>query len=236
VIKAIASLIFAATIFTFPAPAFAQASSDQEAAANEIVVVGERGEKIQFTADALRDAAKAFQRHRKSLAPNAQMYLRAERGQVIGRRLWLAERRGAKRTIDLVEDANGRIALPVSQISSGKWELRTSRTGSTLRVRPWIDSGNSSETNRRIGDMRLFCRVMLAFERFPLPLRLLANSVDPCGKDRGPLNIRMAHPIARATVDGVSEPLALSEDRLSYRLSLFDRSISSDALLRVVYR
>lgn len=203
---------------------------------DEIVVVGERGEKVQFTADSLRDAAKAFQRYRKALAPNARMYLRADRGEVIGRRLWLAERRGAKRTIDLAEDASGRIALPVGEISSGKWELRTSRTGSTLRVRPWIDSGNSSETDRRIGDMRLYCRVMLAFERLPLPLRLLATSVDPCGKDRGPLNIRMARPIARATIDGVSEPLELSEDRLSYRLSLFDRSISNDARLRVVYR
>jgi len=210
---------------------------------NDIVVIGDNGNLFRLTADSLRDAARAFGQHRDTYAPAANLYLQVEAadgGSLDDVEIYLRARRrgpdGDRQTIDLPLDANHRAALPIDQVITGQWELRTNHARGGIRVRPLVLSPGSSLPDRRFGDLRVQCRVSIAFARLSLPMRALAGALGPCGSSRVILLTRASRPITAATITDYPTPLPIREDGVTYSVPLHDQNISNEARLRLTYR
>jgi hypothetical protein len=212
-------------------------------AEQDIVVVGDNGNLFRLTADSLRDAARAYQQHHVTYAPGATLYLlveSADSSSLDGVDVYLrARRRGAdgdRATISLPLDTNQRAVLPVDQVATGQWELRTNRTRGGIRIRPLVLSPGSSLPDRRFGDLRLQCRVSIAFARLSLPMRALAGALGPCSSSRVTLLTRATRPISAANITGYATPLTIRDDGVTYAVPLHDQSITNEARLRLTYR
>lgn len=209
----------------------------------DIVVVGDNGNLFRLTADSLRDAARAYQQHHATYAPGSALYLlveSADGSSLDGVDVYLrARRRGAdgdRATISLPLDADQRAVLPVDQVATGQWELRTNRTRGGIRIRPMVLSPGSSLPDRRFGDLRLQCRVSIAFARLSLPMRALAGALGPCSSSRVTLLTRATRPISAANITGYATPLTIRDDGVTYAVPLHDQSITNEARLRLTYR
>lgn len=253
---ATAAGLLAAVLLSAAGPAHAQptaangnveVSTDSEPAdagdSDDIIVVGDNGNLFRLTADSLRDAARAYSQHRGTFAPAASLFLQVEAADgssLDDVELYLrARRRGAdgdRQSIDLPLDANHRAVLPVDQVISGQWELRTNRARGGIRIRPLVLSPGSSLADRRFGDLRVQCRVSIAFARLSLPMRALAGALGPCGSSRVTLLTRASRPISAATVTGYPAPLPIRDDGVTYAVPLHDQTIPNEARLRLTYR
>ena len=214
-----------------------------DSGSDDIVVVGDNGNLFRLTADSLRDAARAYRQHQPAFGPAATLYLQVEPGEdglIEGVDLYLRARRrnaeGGFAPVALPLDANSRAAVPLAQVATGQWELRTNRARGGIRIRPLVLPPGTGLADRRFGDLRLQCRVSIAFARLSLPMRALAGAVGPCGSSRVTLITRATRPISAATVTGYATPLTIRDDHLSYIVPLADSSISNEARLRLTYR
>jgi hypothetical protein len=227
-----------------PAPtAQSFADVDADEGSEDIVVVGDSGSETTLSADALRDAAQAFQRHRPAFAPQARFFFRVQpsAGQSLENiDLRLRDRRrnadGGYDRIDLTLDADGMFELPVEVVLSGTWSLRTSAPAGTLRIRPQILSPGSSLYDRRFGDARLQCRVAIAFARLNIAFRALASAANPCNRRNVGLYLAAPRPIDAVMITGWTEPIEIRPDRLSFRVPLHEEAISNDARMRITFR
>ena len=218
-------------------------ATEDNAGNDDIVVIGDSGSSFRLTADSLRDAVRAFNEHRARFAPDATLYFLVETGDggaLDGLTLYLRARRrdadGDRAYIDLPLDANNRIVLPLDQVASGDWELRANRARGGIRMRPQILSPGSTIADRRFGDMRLQCRVSIAFARLSLPVRLIAGAVGPCGSSAVNLVTRAPQPISAVTISDYATPIEIRDDGISFVVPLQVEAISDEARLRLTYR
>jgi hypothetical protein len=224
-----------------PAPAGAASASDPAEDSGDIIVVGDNGQSYSLTADALRDAVRAFRAHRAAYAPDAVFYFRASLtdGDVDGLDLYLRRRRGAANAADpvhLERDPAGYYRVPIDLVADGDWELRANRARSALQLRPLILSPASRIADRRFGDLRLQCRVAIAFARLGLPARMAVGALGPCGSSRVALYMRADRPVASVSITGYSGTIALREDAMAIRVPLADAAITNEDRLRITYR
>ena len=210
---------------------------------DDIVVVGDNGGSYRLTGDSLRDAARAYREHRATFAPNAQLYFAVEAGDggtLDGLTLYLRARErsadGSRTIVDLPLDERGRFILPMDVMASGDWDLRANRSRGGIRIRPLVLSPGSEIADRRFGDMRLQCRVSVAFARLSLPIRLLAGAVGPCSSSSVQLYTRVPRPLSTVTITDYAEPIDVRPDGLSYHVPLQDERIGNEARLQHVYR
>lgn len=215
-------------------------AADAPTGGDDIVVIGNSGGTLKLTADALRDAAKAFRSHRAQFAPAATLYLIVRGDAPDDLSFWLHKKRATRDTGDqrlpLALDAEGRMALPVDRLVEGGWELRTSRRGEAVKLKLWVASPGTTTELRRFGDLRLQCRASLAFARLGLPARALAGALDPCASSRFALYEQAVRPIASVEIEGASGPVLVHSDGLSYRVPLADRAIRNSAWVTIRYR
>ena len=100
-----------------------------------------------------------------------------------------------------------------------------------------VRSTNVPADMRRLGDLRLECKVMVAVakEEMPLWVKLLVNSflltTDWCSVEKLQLSSRSDRMITSATlVDGaVRKPLEISEEGMGFVAPLGERQFSDDA-------
>lgn len=252
--SATAAGYLAAVLLSATAPASARSASpaalpsdaDSQPAAtgsDDIVVVGDNGSLFRLTADSLRDAVRAYRQHQSTFAPAATLYLQVESGDgssLEGLDLYLRARRrgpdGDHAIINLPLDAANRAVVPLDQVASGQWDLRSNRSRGGIRIRPLILSPGTTIADRRFGDLRLQCRVSIAFARLSLPMRALAGAVGPCGSNRVILLTRASRPISTASITGYPTPLTIRDDGVTYAVPLHDQTISNEARLRLTYR
>jgi FixH len=219
-----------------PIDAEAQGSDD-------IVVVGDNGGAYRLTADSLRDAARAYAEHRGEFAPQASLYFAVEAGDggtLDGLALYLRARRrsddGGRAIVELPLGEQGRFVLPLDLLLAGDWDLRANRARGGIRIRPLVLSSGSEIADRRFGDMRLQCRVSIAFARLSLPVRLLAGALGPCGSSRVRLFTSAPRPLSVVTITGYAEPIEVRADGMSYEVPLSVASIGNEERLRHIYR
>ncbi len=210
---------------------------------DDIVVIGDNGNAFRLTADSLRDAARAYRENRSSYAPLAQLYFAVEAGDggpLDGLSLYLrARRRGDDGNRDVVElplDDQRRFVLPMDVMASGGWDLRANVSRGGIRIRPLVLSPDSTIADRRFGDLRLQCRVSIAFARLSLPLRMLAGAAGVCNNGNISLLTRAPRALVDVTLSDYGDPIEISEDRIAYRVPLHDERISNEARMRHVYR
>lgn len=202
----------------------------------EIIVVGDSGTETPLSADSLRDAAQAFARNRKTFAPDAQLYLWL-RSEAPDARFFLRDR-DRNPADDVLLDKTGadRFALPAGLLVSGRWQLRVRGTRSVPKLQPLVLSPGSTFTDRRFGDVRLQCRVSIAFARMSFAVRALAGAIGPCASKRVALFMAAPRQIARATIDRPARDLALSKNLSAVRVPLHDEAIGNEARLSLTYR
>lgn len=227
----------AQTALEGPASVTATDAAEEDGNA-DIVVLGESGNGTSLSADSLRDAAQAFQRHRAEFAPLATFSFVVEpvAGQPLGDiavRLRSTRRNaeGGYESIALPIDADGAFVLPVDQVVSGRWTLRSSQRDGSIRIRPTILSPGNGRFNRRIGDVRLHCRVAMAFMRLGLIQRAAMGAIGPCGSSNVALYYGTPRPIVSASISGWNETLPVRDDRMSVRVPLHEDAIGNEQRL-----
>ena len=223
-----------------PTPVVANDQTSEAADSGEILVVADNGGETRLSADSLRDAARAFNRYKPTYAPNATLYFTVL-APAPDLHLYLQRQErdseGLRPRITLALDGEGRFVLPVATILDGSnWVLKSARASDHVRIRPIPLSPGSSVGNRRFGDLRLACRVAIAFERLALPLRGLVGMVGPCTSSRFSLYMSSPRAIASASLDGYTGPLAIRSDGMSVYAPLHDRNISNEARYHITYR
>jgi hypothetical protein len=148
-------------------------------------------------------------------------------------------------TLALPVDADARFEVPRSrQAWDADAELILSRKRKEVRVWPYIRTPGLAENQRRLGDIRLECRVMVAIAKKEAPFFIvaLANTVlltgDWCTfmKDKNSnWSVRMPAELASAVlVDGNRSRNLRVEDN-AFMVPLFDTGWSDDALIEVGY-
>jgi hypothetical protein len=183
-----------------------------------------------------------------ALAPNVPRLLFAARSAQGG------PLRGALPAAKLVAD-DFSLALPLDgaaqfsvprnqQAWDSKAELVLDRKRREVRVWPSINSPGLRANQRRLGDIRLECQVVLAVAKKEAPLWAVAlvNTViltpDWCGfmknQDR-PWDVAMAAPLASAYIQDGNRSAALKVKGKRFQVAIGDTSWSNDALIEVAY-
>ena len=222
-----------------PAPASAQqdAANAVEDESSEIIV--EAGGRAQLTADMLRDAARAFIRHRPAFAPSAKLYLRVfgdtqTLGFVLRKRR--AGRDGVRESRELELDSRNLLTLPVDLVQTGEWELRVRGARTAPLIGPVPLSPGSELDDRRFGDVRLWCPVTVAFIRLGFATRTLFGALGFCSNPRAVVHMGMGRALTSATIDSPAQALELVNEGMGVRVPVADPAISNEARMRVVYR
>jgi hypothetical protein len=210
---------------------------------DDIVVVGDNGSQFRLTGDALRDALRAFVRHRPIYAPAGRLIFSVTANgnpSLDGVQVYLRARRrlrdGTRAILDLPLSRDGGFELPGDALSLGEWDLRVAGARGGIRIRPLVLSPGTSIADRRFGDFRLQCRVSIAFARLSLPLRALAGAVGPCSSSRVALYARAPQALSAVAITGYTAPIDIRPNGVSFRVPLHESSIGNEARLRLVYR
>lgn len=202
----------------------------------DIVVIGNNGTEALLTADSLRDAAKAFRKHAPAFAPASTLWFVASGAVEPTPTIWLRAARagpdGRHATMPLTVDADHRFTVPLDIALTGQWQMRASGRTGGVAVRPLVLTPGSTVDDRRFGDLRLQCRVSIAFARLSFATRALAGALDPCDNKRFGLHAKMPRQVATATIDG-RRTLALGKDGWSVAVPLADQSITNEQRLRI---
>jgi hypothetical protein len=156
-----------------------------------------------------------------------------------------AKLQGEDFALALPVDADARFEVPRSrQAWDTDAELILSRKRKEVRVWPYIRTPGLADNQRRLGDIRLECRVMVAIAKKEASFYVVAlvNTVlltgDWCTfmKDKNSnWSVRMPAELASAVlVDGNRSRNLRVEDN-AFMVPLFDTSWSDDALIEVAY-
>lgn len=134
--------------------------------------------------------------------------------------------------------ADGSFVLPRSEAAEDEnTDLMLNKKKGAFRWHADVRSLNVPAGTRRLGDLRLECRVMVAVakEEMPLWVKLLVNSFlltsDWCSVEKLQLSSRADAMITSATlVDGaVRKPLEISDEGMGFVAPLGERQFSDDA-------
>ena len=156
-----------------------------------------------------------------------------------------AKLQGDDFTLALPVDADARFEVPRSrQAWDADAELILSRKRKEVRVWPHIRTPGLADNQRRLGDIRLECRVMVAIAKKEAPFYIvaLANTVlltgDWCtfmkDKDRT-WSVRMPAELASAVLVDGNRSRNLGVEDKAFKVPLFETSWSDDALIEVAY-
>lgn len=200
----------------------------------DIVVTGMGATGYRLTADQLRDAVRAFEQHKAEFAPDATLRWRVL---PVTEAEGLAVRlvRGNER-IEVAVDAAGEFTLPAEPVLSGNWRLQTNAGRRQIRIRPLTFSPGSTDSDYRMGDGRLLCRVFWAFanNQFSLFQRMAFGAVGGCGSRRVAIWYRSEEPVATARAGDLA--LDVREDGSAYRPLLHDAGIGNDVRVLITHR
>lgn len=207
------------------------------------MVIGQNGDKTRLTADSLRDAAQAYQKYRAEFAPTASFQFEIRnadpakiRGLTLYLRHRLRERDGSFQTRDIALDQQGRFLLPVELATTAAWELRTTPNRAGLQISPLILSPGTDIADRRMGDLRLQCRVAVAFVRLSIAFRALVSAVNPCNNRSFGIYAASRKPLLSAEIPGNSITLINPKRPNSYLIPLSNKRLANDDHLKLTYR
>ncbi|WCT73301.1 hypothetical protein PQ455_17055 [Sphingomonas naphthae] len=209
------------------------AASDPGFSSDDIVVTAP-GKPFRVADGKLRAAQAAFAENRPGFAPQARLLWRLR---PIGAkdmstfRLTLMGPRGA--TIPVPLDADHRFELPA--IPAGRWTLVGSSGG--VRLGADILSPGTAEADRRLGDLRLECRVIVAVVDINFLLRGMFNAAGGCASSRFQMFHPASHPIGEAfALSGPRRlPLAISPKRRAYEMPLANKTLDNDTRVKLTF-
>jgi hypothetical protein len=214
-------------------PAHATPPSSEEAVDKEITVIG-LIDKHEFSAKALRSIQAAYAKYRHS-APQAPLRFRVEDASKSDGppRFWLST---GDDIVDLPISADGMVDLS-NMVITKDTKLSSNRTKGRLRLWPEILSPNTSPNARRLGDLRLECRILWAVikDEIPLPIKVTFAWVgNPCASKTIPINFPAPFTLSRAAVEyeGKTQSVPISKSG-GYRPPIYDKKLPNDAVVRL---
>ena len=224
-----------AALFLAVSLCFAQSPSQPE----EEVLVNASKSPFLIDAKALRRAAAVFDKDR-SLAPEAPLRFRATDRAPTGEalRIWI-ERGDTVETVLI--GADGLLTLPQLAFADGA-RLLANRSREALTLNPEILTPGTALHARRLGDLRLQCRVELSLyiHEEPLYIRALTPPVGMvCNSKNFGYYVHAGFEVESIEIRGAEAYKAVRGDRSKaffrggYAAPLGDRSISDDAIIEL---
>lgn len=219
-------------------PAWAQ---DSEPDGPDIVVVA--GKPLRVDAKLLRAAQRRFAEDRPGYAPQGALRFELWRGpsRVPATDVGLALTDAAGRQLPVTIDGDGRVEF--ATLPAGRWFLTAPAQSQGMHLRPIVLSNGTSIEDRRLGDLRAQCRVMVSMAKadaswLAMPLIGMFDAIGGCASKRFGFYHMVEHPLASATASGagVTRTLRLSAKLTSYEAPLSDRTLTNDARVRLAYR
>jgi hypothetical protein len=214
---------------------FAQSPSQPE----EEVLVNASKSPFLIDAKALRRAAAVFDKDR-SLAPEAPLRFRATDRAPTGEalRIWI-ERGDTVETVLI--GADGLLTLPQLAFADGA-RLLANRSREALTLNPEILTPGTALHARRLGDLRLQCRVELSLyiHEEPIYVRALMPPVGMvCNSKNFGYYVHAGFEVESIEIGGAEAYKAVRGDkskafsRGGYAAPLGDRSINDDAIIEL---
>ena len=214
-------------------PAHAEPPSSEEAGDKEITVIG-LIDKHEFSAKTLRSIQAAYAKYRH-LAPQAPLRFHVEDTSKadVALRFWLST---GDDIVNLPISADGMVDLS-NIVVTKKTKLNSNRARGRLHLRPKIFSPNTSPNARRLGDLRLECRIIWAMveSEIPLPIKVTFAWVgNPCASKKIGIYFKEPFPLSRANVEyeGKTQSVPISK-RDSYRPPIYDKKVPDAAVVRL---
>ena len=215
-------------------------SPDEAVLPDDEVLVNASKSPFSIDAKALRRAAAVFDKDR-SLAPEAPLRFRVidytPKAEPL--RIWI-ERDDDVETVAV--GADGLLSLPQFAFADGT-RLHANRSEEALTLTPEILSPGTALHTRRLGDLRLQCRVDLALRIYeePLYVRALMPPVSMvCNSKNFGYYVYTGFPVESAEIPGADAYKTVRGDksktismRGGYAAPLGDRSISDDAIIEL---
>jgi hypothetical protein len=214
-------------------PTHAAPPSSEETVDKEITVIG-LIDKHEFSAKMLRSIQAAYAKNRH-LAPQAPLRFRVEGASKadVALRFWLST---GDDIVNLPISADGTINLS-NIVVTKETKLYSNRANGVLNLRPEIFSPNTTNQARRLGDLRLECRITwaMAEAEIPLPIKVpFAWVGNPCASKKIGIYLKGPFPLSRATVEYEDKTKSLPVDkRDSYRPPIYDKKVPNEAVVRL---
>ncbi|WP_174292572.1 hypothetical protein [Sphingomonas bacterium] len=214
----------------------AASAQERPAADPGDIVVTAVTKPYQIDVHALIVARNAFEQGRPSFAPAATLFFEVrEQGHAAARsdlRLTLVD---GQRAVPVLLD-QGRFTLPA--LPEGKWRLTANRARRAITVQALVMTPGTTEGDRRLGDLRLQCRALIAMAKTEasialLPVIGLFEAMGPCTSRRIGIYYSTSSPIAGAELreGGRTEPVSVGPNGRGYRAPIQDRSFTNEARL-----
>jgi hypothetical protein len=193
-----------------------------------------------------RAAQLSFAKFRGALAPNATLRFKLAR----------ADKSGFSETgldgvilafvsrenrIPIPVNATHHLSLPDLNSVNGDYRMMANFGKRKIFIVPEIYSPGTSQTERRLGDLRLTCLTFWGFYKSEIPIIFRAgfSIMGGCNSKKIAFNERLQRTIASATVTdgGIAKLLPLNPKLpSSYRWPLGDKSLSSDAHISIKFK
>ena len=214
-------------------PAHAAPASSEDVIGEEITVIG-LVDKHQLNAKTLRRIQEAYAKNRH-FAPQAPLHFRVEdtSNADVALRLWLNE---GDDIVDLPISADGTVDLSTMVITKVT-KLNSNRAKGQLRLKPKIFSPSTTNQTRRLGDLRLECRIMWAIgkDEVPIAIRLAYSwAGELCASKRIPVYFDAPFALSRVTVEheGITKLVPFNRAN-AYGPPIYDKKAPDEAVVRL---
>ncbi len=155
-------------------------------------------------------------------------------------------------SLELVPEQGDAIALPINaqgrfimpKVDGSNWKLVANRGATPIAILPIVLSPNSTETNRRLGDLRAQFPAMVAIAGVSFSSSELAafDAMGGCQGQSVNLFTRSRLPLASAWVEENGQkselpiqPSKANDGATAYRMPLADKAWSNEARVHLVY-
>ena len=200
------------------------------------IIVGPDAASIAAAGNRLRTARLVFDAQRLPHAPDAELYFALRGRSAADGPVPPATLTVGSRTIDLAFDADGRTHVPADVATDIDWMLHMAPSATAIRLRPVVFSPGSQMNDRRVGDLRVQCRLFFGIIAVTLSAEEQQGFTMLGGCD-GPMftfNVTADRPVATAMIG--DHRLTLVRDGAAVGVPINDATISDDARVVMTYR
>ena len=190
---------------------------------------------LRIEGAALEAAERVFARERARFAPNARLLWQVSLDGDESLAPLVLGLIGSARQVALGPDAGGRFALP-ERAPGERWQMLVgNRSRTVLSVLPLVVSPGHQGAARRLGDLRLECRVAWALlaDDPAWKARRLPKSPESCGRADVTVGFRALWPLKRATLREGARTMAvpLAGDGVHGRPPIADPGWGNEAVV-----
>lgn len=202
---------------------------------DEAITVAGSNRPLRIEGDALEAAERVFARDRARFAPQARLLWQVTLDGDESLAPLVLGLIGSARQVALGPDAAGRFALP-ERADGERWRMLVgNRSRTVLSVLPLVVSPGHEGAARRLGDLRLECRVAWALlaDDPAWTARKLPRSPESCGRANVTVGFRAAWPVGRATLSEGARTVAvpLAGDAVHVRPPIADARWGNEAIV-----